>query len=166
MIAIRKKFKSINGKFEETELNHKIGYVFQSESGLNYRMILSSFIFDDDNQIFKFSFALWMQDPISLIWSFVKNDEIKADTNLFRDSEGNLYFDSGDNEDLNNAYIYSNEIEEEEGVIIRNARIKTLKAGLMSEYDIFYNNILLGVCEPEIAASIVYQNLNGITEIV
>lgn len=156
MIATRKKYVKNSGTWEETNLNYHIGYSFTS-NGIEYRMINEYFYCDFDSQWFKFVFSLWMKDPINNVFGFVKQNDIVANTTTWRDAQNNLYFDSGDNEETSNAFIYSGE----EG-----QRIKTLKDGLKTEYDIFYENILLGVCEPQIAYSIVSQNMNGITEIV
>ncbi len=166
MIATSKKFKRDSSNvYQETNENYHIGYSFTS-GNIEYRMINETFLTDFDKQYFKFLFSLWMLDPINNTWAYVKNDEIIADTNTWRDAENNLYFDLGDNTDPENAYIYSTEVIEENGEIVRSARIKTLKAGLKTEYDVFYENILLAMAKPQIDASIVYQNLNGITEIV
>jgi hypothetical protein len=167
MIATRKKYKkNSSGVWDETTQNYHIGYSFTS-NGIEYRMINENFYCDFDSQWFKFVFSFWMKDPINNIWGFVKQDNIVADTQTWRDAQNNLYFDLGDNTDPSNAFIYATEnILDENDEIINTLRTKTIKEGLITEYDVFYNNILLGVCEPQISASIVYQNMNGITEIV
>ena len=153
MIATRKKFKREGSSYIETLENYKIGYIFTNNS-INYRMICENPIIDFDIQIFKFPYSLWAFEPINQIWSFIKNDSIIADKNTWVDAEGNKYIDSGNNEDLNNAFDYDSE------------GLKTLKAGLNTEYDVFYNGIFLGIIEPQISASIVEQEMNSITSIV
>ena len=153
MIATRKKFKKEGNQFFETLENYQLGYEFSNYS-INYRIICETFISDFANRSFTFSFSLWALEPINSTWAFIKNDYIIADTNTWVDAEGNKYFNSGNNADSNNAFIYDDE------------GLSTLKAGLNTEYDAFYNGILIGIIEPQISASIVDQEMNSITSII
>jgi len=153
MIATRKKFKKEGTSYIETLENYKIGYIFTNAS-INYRMICENPIIDFDLQIFKFNYSLWAFEPINSVWSWIKNDSIIADKNTWIDAENNKYVDSGINQDSNNAYTYDVD------------SIKTLKEGLVTEYDAFYDGIFLGIIEPQISASIVDQEMNSITSIV
>lgn len=168
MIATQSKFKkSSNGSnYEPTIDNHHVGYTF-AISGSNYRMVMDSFLPDFDNKIFTFPFSVWVQSAIDNEWAYVKTELIVADTKVFRDAENNIYYDSGDNEDANNAYTYSDEdILNDQDQVVGTNRVKTLKVGLKSEYDIFWESILWDSVMPEISYAIVYKNLFGITEVV
>lgn len=153
MIATRAKFKREGNGYVETSANHKIGLKF-TLNGISYRMICENPIIDFDIQIFKFPYSLWFLEPISNVWTWVKNSDIVADTNVWKDSEGNKYINSGNNTDSNNAFDYDDE------------GLSTLKDGLNTEYDMFYNGIFLGIIEPQISASIIEQEMNSITSIV
>ena len=166
MIATLKKFKKEGNQYTETLENYQLGYDFTNNS-INYRMICETFISDFANRSFTFSFSLWALEPINSAWAFIKNDYIIADTNTWVDAEGNKYFNSGNNADLNNAFIYSTEdVLNESLEVIGTQEISTLKDGLNTEYDAFYNGILMGIIEPQISASIVDQEMNSITSII
>ena len=102
-------------------------------------MICETFISDFASQSFSFSFSLWAFEPINSVWSFIKNDYIVANNKTWVDANGLKYIDSGNNADINNAYIYSSEeVLDENGDVINNKDVKTLKAGLKTEYDTFF----------------------------
>ena len=166
MIATRKKFKREGNGFVETLENYQIGFEF-TNGGINYRMICETFISDFAGQSFSFSFSLWAFEPINSVWSFVKNDYIVADSKTWIDANGLKYIDSGNNSDANNSYIWTEEERlDENGMVIGHEHIKTLKSGLVTEYDTFFEGILLGIIEPQISASIIDKGTNSITSIV
>jgi nuclear transport factor 2 (NTF2) superfamily protein len=154
MIATNKTFELINGTFTESQKLQYSGHTFTS-NGIQYRNIFIAFLPDFQKKEWKFIYELYMLDPINNKWSYVKNHEIIGDDLTYRDANGNFFKDSGNNNDANNAYTY-----DEQGN-------KTLKAGLQySEWEQFWLIVLDAIVRPELEASLIYNNVYGITEIV
>jgi hypothetical protein len=158
MIATNKIFEFVNNQFVETNYPQYSGHTF-TNNGQNYRNILTSVVPNFGAKEWVFTYSLYVQNNIDGSWSHVKNFPIVGDDHTYRDENGNLFKDSGDNEEPNNAFIYSDGQNGE--------RIKTLKAGLtVTEWVHFWNAIFDALCRPELEYSIVNQELYGITEIV
>ena len=166
MEAINKKFEFVNNEFVESNFPQYSGHTF-TKDGQNYKNVLTSFTPDFGAKKWGFTYSLYVQNNLDNKWSFVKNFQIIADDLTYRDANGTLFVDSGDNENTDNAFNYTNGDPIMEGEdIIAYERIKTLKVGLtVSEWVQFWMGILDAMCRPELEQSIIAQSLYGITEI-
>lgn len=167
MEAINKKFELIGNEYIESNYPQYSGHTF-TNNGQNYKNILTSFVPEFGAKKWIFTYSLFVQNNLDNTWSFVRNYQIIADDKTYRDENGNLFFDSGDNEDENNAFLYSNgNIVRQEGDYIEYEKIKTLKEGLtVSEWEQFWYGVLDMICRPELQNSIIAQSLYGITSMV
>ena len=101
MVATFKKFKFENNQYNETFENSFIGYTFEKE-GQNYKAVCTSFTANFDKKEWTFIFTLFVLNNITQSWSYVTTEKICADTNVFRNSSNELFYNSGDNNDSDN----------------------------------------------------------------
>jgi len=167
MIATNKKFEYNSGQFTESNFCQYSGHTF-TNGGQNYKNVLTSFLPDFGGLKWVFTYSLYVQNNLDNTWTHVKNHSIIADNNTYRDANGNLFLDSGDNENIDNAFVYTNGGPIMDGEdIISYQRVKTLKQGLtVSEWVQFWSGVLDQICRPELEASIIAQSLYGIDSIV
>ena len=167
MITTETYFKNTPAGWEETNEKWFYGLKGVDVNGINFRIIQSTFLAGFGNQKWTFVLSKFVQDSQSLKWTWVEDKLIEADNKTYRDANGNLFVDSGDNENPDNAYLYTNGTPIMEGDdIIGYNRIKTLKQGLtVTEWVQFYDLLYLGACVPELKNSIINKGMFGITEI-
>ena len=167
MIATKKRFKKEGNLYIETLDNGLIGYTYV-KNNINYRIICDNIIPDISSEYIQFSLSNWFLNNESNSWIFINNQNIVYNKNVWRDINGNLFVDSGDNLDSDNAYDYSSEEIIDNNDLddhVEYRRVKTLKSGLKTEFDLFYESVILGIFQSNVDLSILSKSINDITEI-
>jgi len=172
MIAIKKNFDLIKGKYEEVSYPCNVGFQSTGSDGLRRNQIMASFVPDFPGKVFMFIFQIWVETKNKegfLTWDFKETYSLNATKTTWIDSTtGDQYSELLPIEHPNCAFeLYDgDEILDEEGngtgEYIQLKRLKSVCH--ITDFD-YWHAVIFDVVTPALATAIIQRGYCEVTEI-
>jgi hypothetical protein len=172
MIAVKKNFELINGKYEEVSYPCNVGFQSIGSDGLRRNQIMASFVPDFPSKVFKFIFQIWIETKNKegvLTWDFKETYSLNASKTTWIDTDTGVQY--SELLPIENPFcafeLYDgNEILNEDGTgtgaFEQLQRLKTVCK--VTDFN-YWHGVIFGVVTPALGYAIASKGYCEVTEI-